>query len=78
MILDPWMPFSIRDDALYLFLGNQGIFLCMSRSSDFRIILLPRLPISRKWLLRHSFPITAAGPWRILTAFPCILADYPY
>ncbi len=32
----------------------------------------PSLPILRQWpgLLRLSYPVTAAGPWRILTAFP--------
>jgi len=42
------------------------------RSSDSRIILHLRLPISRdskQWHLQMSSPITAAGPFLIFTGF---------
>ena len=47
--------------------------MCSGRSSDFRLILLPRLPISRMEtvaFLRDLSPGTAAGPFRHQTGFP--------
>ena len=47
--------------------------MCSGRSSDFRFILLPRLPISPMEtvaLLRDLSPGTAAGPFRHQTGFP--------
>ncbi len=46
--------------------------LISGRSSDFRIILLQRLPIdiSTVAYLLNSSPVTAAGPSRIHTGFP--------
>ena len=42
------------------------------RSSDSRLILLPRLPVRHRTVtwLRNSSPVTAAGPSRIHTGFP--------
>jgi len=41
------------------------------RSSDFRFVLVSRLPVQKTVaLLRNSSPVTAAGPSRIYTGFP--------
>ena len=46
------------------------------RSSDFRFVLVSRLPVQKTVaLLRNSSPVTAAGPSRIYTGFPIKLSS---
>jgi len=52
------------------FTSRRSALNTVRRYSGFRLILPPRLPTLRQWLLRRSSPVTAAGPRRIHTAFP--------
>lgn len=61
---------STQDHARPLVLGGPLQFH-PGRSSDFRITLTPRLPVTKySGVMRSSSPITAAGPSRIHTGFP--------
>ena len=67
------MPLLIPKITRHNFLSSiRCRTMSQGRSSDSRLILLPRLPVLKKdsGFVRNSSPVTAAGPSRILTGFP--------
>jgi len=73
----PGMPFFIPIAKLPIHEERDSLSSA-SRSSDFRVALRPPFPSLTTVASRLSYPVTAAGPQRIFTAFPYVPSwDYP-